>query len=370
LRPRSVLAGLWFGAAAILAAPPAGAQPCSPPFLVEQAFPTAGPEETRWRVCWQMRAGNGLVITGAFFRKAPSAPWIQVLYEGRVAEIFVPYHSGAPRYYDVAGSYLWVTLGARDCPAERGGTLLGTGPDVCKEVRDRGLAWKHDLEVRRGEEVALWGTLRAANYNYILEWTFRDDGAIQGRVGATGSNAPSRPWEAHMHGPVWRLDVDLAGAAGDTVMVGRHAESGLTAVDSASPVATESGIAWDPLAFTTLHIHDAGLENARGHASAYHLVPLRSGTSRHQEPFTQMDFAVTRYRYGETAGSDLPAYLAPAEPVANADVVVWYSGGIHHLPRDEDGELDGLWFQGVAHVMWTGFLLKPHNLFDRTPLYP
>jgi Cu2+-containing amine oxidase len=58
-----------------------------------------------------------------------------------------------------------------------------------------------------------------------------------------------------------------------------------------------------------------------------------------------------------------------SENVANADVVVWYMGSVHHLPRAEDGEdVNGL-FRGAAHLVWTGWLLKPHNVFDRTPLF-
>ena len=66
----------------------------------------------------------------------------------------------------------------------------------------------------------------------------------------------------------------------------------------------------------------------------------------------------------------LPAYLLPPESTVNTDIVVWYMGSIHHLPRDEDGEVVNGFWQGEAHVMWTGFMLKPNNLFDRTPFYP
>ena len=45
---------------------------CSAPYFVEQAFPTGGPEETRWKICWQNQGKHGLVITAAFFRKSPS----------------------------------------------------------------------------------------------------------------------------------------------------------------------------------------------------------------------------------------------------------------------------------------------------------
>ena len=41
---------------------------------------------------------------------------------------------------------------------------------------------------------------------------------------------------------------------------------------------------------------------------------------------------------------------------------------MHHHPRDEDGEFIGSTWSGEAHIMWTGFMLMPFNLFDRTPL--
>lgn len=345
---------------------------CSAPYLVEQPFPLAGPEETRWRICWQAQAKNGIVITAAFFRKSPQSPFIRVFWDARVSEIFVPYHSGSPRYYDVSGfSFSPVTLNASHCPAGAGGTLLGSPAKVCKELRDRGLAWMDDGMARRGQEVALWGALDAANYNYVQMWIFRDDGMVEGRVGATARNLPGAEQEAHMHNPFWRLDVDLNGFAGDSVHRGTHAENlpGPTATDSSPVIPNATGLHWDPLAFTALHVHDATLTNAQKHPSMYHLMPLRSGTARHQEPLTKHDFWVTRYDPSQMNARDLPSYVAGKQPVSNTDVVLWYMGSVHHLVRDEDGEYVGNVFRGQAHVMWAGWQLKPHNIFDRTPLF-
>ena len=101
----------------------------------------------------------------------------------------------------------------------------------------------------------------------------------------------------------------------------------------------------------------------------YHLMPLRWGRPRHQEAFARNDFWVTLYKGSELWAKDVTTYIANSENVANADVVVWYMGAVHHLPRAEDGEsVNGL-FRGAAPLMWTGWLLKPHNLFDRTPLF-
>lgn len=357
-------------AATLLVSRSASAQ-CSRSNLVEQRFPTSGVEQTRWRICWLEQAKNGLVITAAFFRTSPSSPWIRVLWDARVSEIFVPYHDGSPRYYDVTNfTFNLVQVSAADCPPTIGGTPLGSPAHVCKEVRDRGLAWKDYGLVRRGQELALWGALGAGNYNYVMEWAFRDDGTITGRVGATAVNLPSKPMMPHMHNPLWRLDVDLNGFPGDSVALGTHTEVGLNGNDVEQAIPSEASRDWDPHAFNTLDVSDATLKNGHGHSTSYRLVPLPLGMSRHQESFTQHDFWVTRYNPSEMFAKDLPTYVGTSQPVANADVVIWYKGSIHHHPRDEDGEfIDRAW-RGEALIMWTGFMLMPHDLFDRTPLHP
>ena len=65
----------------------------------------------------------------------------------------------------------------------------------------------------------------------------------------------------------------------------------------------------------------------------------------------------------------LPAYISNAEDVS-ARCRGLVLRGVHHLPRDEDFNPSNNQWPGLAHVMWTGFMLKPHNYFDNTPLYP
>src|SRR5687768_379431 len=78
------------------------AQSCSAPYLVQQSFPTAGAAQTSWRICWQALPGWGVVITSAHFKKTPAAAWMRIFWDARVSEIFVPYHPGSPRYYDLS----------------------------------------------------------------------------------------------------------------------------------------------------------------------------------------------------------------------------------------------------------------------------
>lgn len=342
----------------LIATPMRAQQSCSAPYFIEQSFPTGGPEQTRWKLCWQVQNGPNLVITGAWFRPNPQAAWIKLIYDARVSQLFVPYHAGSPRYLDVNFGFGSVPLTSGDCPAPTG-TVLGTSAELCKQVRDRGLAWKHDAIFRRGEELVLWSVLAAANYNYIVEWSFRDDGAVVGRVGATGQIAGT---DSHMHGPIWRLDLDLNGACCDTVMSYAHKESaGASASDAMTDITTEKGLPWNAAEFTSLHLRDGALKNGKGHASEWHLMPTRDGTPIHQDAFTKNALWVTRYHWNEMAGNDLPSYVN-GETTANSDVVLWYYGGLHHHVRDED--------ESMTHLMWVGFLLKPFNVFTHTPLYP
>ncbi len=245
--------------------------------------------------------------------------------------------------------------------------------NVCKEVRDRGLSWKADSQVYRGEELVLWSALAAANYNYVMEWTFRDDGIVMGRVGATSHNLPGREYETHVHNPIWRLDVDLNGWPNDSVALGTHTENlpGLTATDTEPLISVENGMQWNPRHFHSLNVSDSSLLNGKRHKTEFQLIPLPTGgLAQHQEPFTKNDFWVTRYNPTEMSAGNLVSYISPPQVAANSDIVLWYRGSVHHHPRDEDGEMvKGAW-HGVALIMWTGWMLKPHDLFDRTPFYP
>jgi primary-amine oxidase len=224
--------------------------------------------------------------------------------------------------------------------------------------------------VRRGEELVLWGVLHAGNYDYIIEWTFQDDGTFSGRMGSTGPTRRKTPTQGHMHNFTWRLDIDLNGADGDTVHWTRHRESvqtetdpGTTATDSEALVSTETSLLWNPTEFTTVAVTDATLQNANGRPTAYELIPFRWGTARHREAFTKADFWITRYKPTELLAAKLPSYMN-SEAVGRQDVVLWYTGSAHHEEgmRDEDSN--------TVPVKWVGFTLKPKNLFAGTPLYP
>jgi primary-amine oxidase len=333
--------------------------------------------QTAWIVNWAQKNGNGLYITGAWFKKGPKAPWMSVLYDARISELFVPYHPGSPRFYDVSYGFSLIKASAQD--AGPTGSVLGNPAVVVKEIRDRGILWKDYGAVRRGQELVLWGALGAANYNYLIQYGFQDDGTITFRLGSTAHNYPGMEMVAHMHNACWRVDIDLDGAANNSVYTMEHHEPApgtpidpLKASDSHTPFnnGVEGGIDWDAKKFTMIHVINTKTKNAHGQNIAYDLMPMRMGSARHKEPFTQHDFWVTPYRANELSYTQLPTYVAQKRPIMNTDVVLWYMSSMHHEPRNEDGEYVSNQWKGVALTMWSGFDLRPRNLFDRTPLYP
>jgi hypothetical protein len=369
--------------------------------FIYQEFPARGPSETAWAIAWSQHGHKGLWIEGAWFwRKPPftigSPSLVRVLGQAGLSDIFVPYHGGTFRPYDMYWGDLHgaIPQDTGDC-----GTISGplippvnsTNPPrrvLIKEIRDRGVAWTSDRATRRGEELLLWGTFDTGNYEYIIQYGFRDDGTVTFRLGSTGYNNPNPGFlsQPHMHNALWYVDINLdtnvfaTGSVHNSVMLMRHVEpsGSLTATDSMTPFnnGVEGGVDWNDKEFTCLNISNTLVKNAQGNNISYDLMPMRSGTARHVEDFTRHDFWVTHtnsveqdYIYG-FEGWNSYAYINPPEPIMDTDVTLWYMSSNHHLPRDEDFEYaQGIQVPGVALTMWSGFDLHPRNLFDDTPLH-
>ena len=348
---------------------------------ITQSFPTTGLPVTTWTICWREVAGNdslhnpnGLVIGPVFFQKAAGAPQVFMIYDMRISEFFIPYHSGQPRFYDLSDfNFTLIPLTTTDCPASAGGTLVS--PDVCKEVHDRGLMWKdpNTGASHRGEELKLWGVIGAANYLYLEEYTFRDDGVILGRYLATGQNLPGSEEEAHNHNVFWRIDMDLNGPVNDTAHM-QHIEDindpQGKASDKSFPILVEVGFPWDAQLHDALEVSNDAFMNAQGHLSTYHLIAQPSGGIVHDfETFSQNEFWVTPYDPSQFAARNLVSYVNQGRSVQDTDIVAWFHSSLHHHPRDEDGVFSNGNFVGVTDTMETGFMLMPNDLFDCSPLY-
>ncbi len=118
--------------------------------------------------------------------------------------------------------------------------------------------------------------------------------------------------------------------------------------------------------------------NGLGSRTAYKLIPGPNIRPMHQPGspfmrragFVEHDLWVTAYdpdqlhapggyvTLGEN-GPGLPQWVEANRNLENADIVLWHTVGVMHVPRPEDFP--------VMPVEYVGFMLKPVGFFDRNP---
>jgi hypothetical protein len=405
----------------------------SEPNILRQGFPAAKSDpsdlikgDTAWEIEWELtnpengagkkrsRPSSVLAIRSAkfMFKDADGKPhWFTVLKNLEVGEILVPYDHMRPVFLDVS-EHAFNILPAKkeylgpNCVVP--GEILDS-PDprmknrVLKEVHDDGLRWMNGSErTRRGEKMLVWAIFSGGNYRYIIEYGFGDDGVISCRLGATAHNYFDKQTDGrdvHLHVACWRLDPELSEAAGSEdggADVGRAAQNRVLLVRRlpTAPVpngqfridispfnpddrgrAMEGFADWKAEEFTTLRVESTVRKNRSKDPrfTAYDLMPLRHGTVRNypwKYAFANHDFWVTHRRGDQIKYSDVPLYATGSNLLDKAACTIWHNAASLHVPRAEDYGIDGVSSRsGAAITNWAGFLLRPVNLFDSTPLY-
>lgn len=351
---------------------------CSGVFRIDQSLQNGG----RWQMCWELRGLEGVVLHDVTYTPPGAAP-VEVLAEASVAQIHVPYDDGQYRFHDVSdyglGNYV-NDLQPGDCP-EGSLLTLGTVHVLCQQVTGSGYRFKSYAEQAQGTTLSLFSVSHIGAYNYVVAWSFDDDGTIRPEIGATGQlqrfgGTRGTGWYvgargfavAHMHNYYWRLDFDINGADDDRVEeLAASASSGrqsFTNTRTAFP--SEVARRVRPGAFRSWRVLDGTTRNAAEHPISYELRPETDSIFRgpNYEPFTQNEFYVTadedceRFashnpNLGGTCGSNLAEFVN-GETLVGADLVVWYGTSFRHLPRQED----------VGHMgnHWSGFSIQPRDL--------
>ena len=251
---------------------------------------------------------------------------------------------------------------------------------MIEELKDRGIIYKTAEAARRGEVVLLWACLSAANYRYIMEYGFQDDGSITFRLGSTGHNYGGSENDPHLHSALWRIDINLDGKDHNSAFLMERIEPPdekhrlqAKSVHTRFHNGTTGGADWDSSKFTMLRVINTQKQNARKEFYGYDLVPARAGNARNfgeHEECTEHDFWVTRANPKQLDFRDVKTYCKPGDSIEDTDIVVWYSAPSFHEPRTEDGITTDGNIVGCTHVNWSSFTLRPSNIFDRTPLFP
>jgi primary-amine oxidase len=281
---------------------------------------------------------------------------------------------------------------------------------VCLHEEDNAVLWKHvdpvtGAEVRRQRRMVISCHITVANYEYLVYWRFYQDGNIECEVRATGilvttayaEGEPAPPYgtvvdnrsyaPVHQHFLVARLDLDVDGSANTVVEVDSVAPPvsdenpyGLALLTTSTPITSEANSARDYKWETqrSWKVVNPDKLNRHGTPVAYKLVPtatfpalmdpstpqyLRAPVIGHTLWVTQHDdderWPCGKYPTQSSVDTGLTEWIKDDAPLENADVVLWYVFGIHHIPRVEDWP--------IMPVDTISFWLKPFGFFDQNP---
>ena len=214
-----------------------------------------------WQFRFAMHPREGLVLYTVGFRDHGRLR--SILYRGSLSDMLVPYGDPSPAWYfrNVFDTGEYCFVGRSLVPLNRGVDVPGnavfydavfadeegrpyqSSRAAALYVRDGGLLWRYsDLmqgraESRRAQELVLSWVLTAGNYEYGFNWVFHEDGRLEMEVLLTGimmakavtpatthagmhGHRVTEHLEAvnHQHFFNFRLDMDIDGAAGNSVV--------------------------------------------------------------------------------------------------------------------------------------------------------
>ncbi len=281
---------------------------------------------------------------------------------------------------------------------------------VCMHEEDYGVLWKHTemgpvgAEVRRSRRLVVSYFSTIGNYDYGFYWYFYLDGSIQVEAKATGivfvgagepgardphamEIAPGVFAPVHQHLFCARLDVAVDGERNrlveiDAVRVpmGDDNPFGNAFTWSETPLRTEHEAR--RLADTSVarvwEVQSTTRTNYTGRATAYHLIPQPSAALL-ADPASSVAaraaFATKhlwgtaydsherwpagRYPNAHSGGAGLPEYTSDDRSLDGADLVLWHTFGLTHIPRPEDWP--------IMPVDYAGFWFKPYGFNDVNP---
>ncbi|HXV41242.1 MAG TPA: hypothetical protein VD701_09795, partial [Steroidobacteraceae bacterium] len=279
---------------------------------------------------WELR--EGVVVSLVTYQDGDRAR--SVLYQGHLAEIFVPYQDPTAgwyyRNYMDAGDYGFGTMSSplvagADCPgnaiylspvmANAAGGADVLDKRVCIfEVAPGEPVWRHydfitqALEARPATELVVRYVATVGNYDYILDWVFDQKGNITYRAGASGIDsvkgvaaqklgdptaaadtaygplvAPGRAGINHDHFLSVRLDLDVDGTANmfarnllvpEKLPAQAHGRSSIwTTQEVAARTDTEAKFRLSYERPAMWHVMNMGRRNATGYPVSYMIHP-------------------------------------------------------------------------------------------------
>lgn len=402
---------------------------------LRKKFTIVGNEITwkNWQFRYLMHPREGLVLYLVKYQDGEK--YRPILYRGSLSEIVVPYGDPDPNWsfrnaLDVGEYNIGLLANKLQLGEEipENGVLLdaifanGEGETYTKSQvigvyeRDNGVLWKHFSDQRQksslypNRELVICMITTVDNYDYALNWIFREDGTIEIENQLTGIDLPQgtnleRQTENtennsygrliaknifgvnHQHFFNYRLDLDIDGQNNKIMEMNVNS----LPISEKNPLGNAMTVTDTPLTTEKTAVRDVDMKHSRewmiasadkkndlGVSPAYMLMPggntimyaAPGAKIREKAEFATHHFWATKYKNSEMyaagnypnqgkKGQGLPQYISDNESLENEDVVIWYTMGITHVPRPED------WPVMPRHQL--SFKLFPRGFFHGNP---
>ena len=396
-----------------------------------------------WRFRYRIDKRPGAVLSNIDVNDG--GEWRSVLYQAHLSEVFVPYMDPSAgwywRTYMDSGEYgfgLFLTplRAGVDCPAyatflpaliaDDAGNPLEIPDAICVFERNVGdPAWRHfevfaqsaetfvPVEGRPETELVFRTASEVGNYDYLIDYRFKQDGAMYIKIGATGLDgvkgvaatsmddptaaedtrygtliAPHLVASNHDHYFNFRLDFDVDQPVNrfstmDIVPSEVWDDSPRRSMWRVAHSVPESEMEarYRISAMAPRHFHIANMERRGplGHHPGWMIhhgsiaygpfdfqndPPMRRNAYIEYSVWNTVHDPDHRYAGGDfpmqSDGSDTLAEWVQADrPLEGQDVVTWFTAGFHHIPRMEDWP--------VMSTEWKTIHIIPFNVFPHNP---
>lgn len=414
-------------------------QPGGPNFTIDGA----AVEWDIWRFRYRVDKRPGIVLSQIDVND--QGDWRSVLYQAHLSEVFVPYMDPGEgwywRTYMDSGEYGFglflspLTPGV-DCPdyatylpaliTDDTGQPFEIPDAICIFERNIGdPAWRHfeifaqgetefvPAEGRPATELVVRSASEVGNYDYLIDYRFKQDGQMYVMVGAGGIDAVKGVATTHMsddtaaadteHGILiapnlvapfhdhyfnFRLDFDIDQPSNHPMMseivpaeVDEDAlRRSLWTVRHSMPGSElEARYRLSASQPRYFHVMNMAETNALGHHPSYmiHHGNIAYGPYDFADDPPMLRNAYVEYsiwntvydpdqRYAggalpmQSDGSDtLAQWVEEDRPLHGEDIVTWFTAGFHHIPRAEDWP--------VMSTDWKMIHIMPHNFFTYNP---
>lgn len=337
-----------------------------------------------WDLCWEVRNEEGVVLSDIHYKAAGSTRR-KVLGEMSLSQIQTEYDDNSADQFLVTdfglGGSSLQTLNSSMC---EGGQLHKDGGRnvLCEVSRANGYIYRYrDNTRRQGSKLEILSASSINSREFILRWSFLENGTIETGVGITGqftktTSDSSAGWTVTAQNKIstsftdhffWRLDFDIgASSSNDIIEQIKSVPSSnrLTKTKQTQTISSEFSASFTPADKKFWRVRDQNETNNANQPISYEMVMLnyaQQSKGNSSSPWLKNDVYITAYNACErfavknpsnNCGSNVTEFVNSQNTNAK-DLVVWYRMAHHTLPRDED-------FSPVA-VQWSNFILLPRD---------